>query len=181
MAWIKPTVFITAVGNIGQLPNGRTSNLEECTAIAGNVVKHIASTMSSKILAIIMMMTYYIYKSWPNHVPAVAVIRGRQVLFVLNRFKVYLDGILHQKKGIFILEFYVRGWVRKSVEMKFCNTFIGTGKCEGNPLCKNWRWRTKALYTNRIRYPSSLSRKWWMPYVRIISLCINESVSIPPQ
>jgi len=39
----------------------------------------------------------------------------------------------------------------------------GLGKGEGSPLCKNWRWRTKAQSTNRIRYPSSLCSKWWMP------------------
>jgi len=41
--------------------------------------------------------------------------------------------------------------------MKFFDT-KGTGKGEGSLLCKNWRWRTKAQRTNRIRYPSSLCR-----------------------
>jgi len=50
----------------------------------------------------------------------------------------------------------MRVGVLKSVEMIFCNTFIGTGDGESNPLCKNWRWRTKAQDTKRIRYPSSL-------------------------
>jgi len=45
--------------------------------------------------------------------------------------------------------------------MKFFDT-NETGKGEGNLLCKNWRWRTKALVTNRIRYPSSLGRQRWM-------------------
>jgi len=41
-------------------------------------------------------------------VPAVAVIRKRQVLFIFNRFKGYLDGIISPKKGTIILEFYRR-------------------------------------------------------------------------
>jgi len=53
--------------------------------------------MSYKILGIIMIMTIYIYMSWPNHVPAVAVIRERLVLFIFNRFKGYLDGKLSPK------------------------------------------------------------------------------------
>jgi len=45
-------------------------------------------------------------------VPAVAVRRGRLVLFIFNRFKGYLDGISSQK-GTDLLEFYVRRWVFK--------------------------------------------------------------------
>jgi len=48
-------------------------------------------TLSNKVLDRIMMMTFSIYMSWQNHVPAVAVIRGRLVLFIFNRFKGYLD------------------------------------------------------------------------------------------
>ena len=55
-------------------------------------------TMFIKILDKIMIMTLFIYKSWPSHVPAVAVIRKRQVLFIFNRFKGYVDGILSLKK-----------------------------------------------------------------------------------
>ncbi len=50
------------------------------------------STMLNKILGRVMIMTFPIYVSWPNHVPAVAVIRGRLVLFIFNWFKGYLDG-----------------------------------------------------------------------------------------
>jgi len=39
----------------------------------------------------------------------------------------------------------------------------GLGKGAGSLLCNNWRWRTKAWITNRIRNPSSLCSKWWMP------------------
>jgi len=41
-------------------------------------------------------------------VPAVAVIRKRQVLFIFNRFKGSLDGIISPKKGTIILELYKR-------------------------------------------------------------------------
>jgi len=42
-------------------------------------------------------------------VPAVAVRRGRLVLFIFNRFKGYLDGIiLPGKGGTDLLEFYLR-------------------------------------------------------------------------
>jgi len=46
--------------------------------------------------------------SWPNLVPAAAVIRGRLVLFIFNRFKGYLDGIFSPKQGTDLLEFYVK-------------------------------------------------------------------------
>jgi hypothetical protein len=41
-------------------------------------------------------------------VPAVAVRRGRQVLFIFNRFKGYLNGIKSLEKRTNILELYVR-------------------------------------------------------------------------
>ena len=47
-----------------------------------------------------MIMTLFILKSWPNHVPAAAVTRGRQVLFMFNRFKRYVDSKLSLKKGL---------------------------------------------------------------------------------
>ena len=74
--------------------------------------------------------------------PAVAVIRKRQVLFILSRFKGYLDG-QHDFISSIWLEFYVRRTVLLGGEMKFCDT-LGTGKGEGSLLCKNWRWGTKA-------------------------------------
>jgi len=48
------------------------------------------------------------------------------------------------------------------VELKFVDT-TRTGNGESNLLSNNWRWGTKARGTNRIRYPSSPSRKLWMP------------------
>ena len=59
------------------------------------------STMSTKVLGRVMIMTFFTYVSWPSHVPAVAVIRGRRVLFIFNRFKGYPDGIFSpdKKKG----------------------------------------------------------------------------------
>lgn len=47
-----------------------------------------------------------------NHVPAVAVIRERLVLFIFNRFKGYLDGLSDLYKWVYVLdklEFCVRG------------------------------------------------------------------------
>ena len=41
-----------------------------------------------------------------NYVPAVAVIRKRLVLFILIRFKGYLDGKIILYKGTIFLEFY---------------------------------------------------------------------------
>ena len=41
-----------------------------------------------------------------NYVPAVAVIRKSLVLFILNRFKGYLDGRNVLTKDTFLLEFY---------------------------------------------------------------------------
>ena len=69
------------------------------------------STSWNKILGRIMIMTISIYQSWPNYVPAVAVIRRRLVLFIFNRFKGYLDGMTSPKQGTVLLEFYMRGGV----------------------------------------------------------------------
>jgi len=41
-------------------------------------------------------------------VPAVAVIRKRLVLFIFNRFKGYLDGIISLKLETVMLELYMR-------------------------------------------------------------------------
>jgi len=41
-------------------------------------------------------------------VPAVAVIRKRLVLFIFNRFKGYLDGIISLKQETVMLELYMR-------------------------------------------------------------------------
>lgn len=68
--------------------------------------------------------------------PAVAVIRKRQVLFILSRFKGYLDGQNDFKKSSIWLEFYVRSTVLLSGDMKFDDT-LGTGKGEGSLLCIN--------------------------------------------
>jgi len=45
--------------------------------------------------------------------------------------------------------------------MKFFDT-NRTDKSKSKPLCKNWRWGTKAWVANRIRYPSSPGRELWM-------------------
>ena len=52
-------------------------------------------------------MTVYISVS-TNCVPAVAVIRKRLVLFILSRFKGYVDGSECPNKDTFLLEFYMR-------------------------------------------------------------------------
>ena len=46
-----------------------------------------------------------------NYVPAVAVIRKRLVLFIINRFKGYVDGSKCPCKDVLRLEFYVRSVV----------------------------------------------------------------------
>jgi hypothetical protein len=69
-------------------------------------------------------------------VPAVAVIRKRQVLFILNRFKGYLDGQNDLISSSIWLEFYVRSTVLLGGEMKFYDT-LRTGKGEGSLLCRN--------------------------------------------
>jgi len=51
------------------------------------------------------------------------------------------------------------------VEIKFDDT-RRTVNGEGVLLCNNWRWETKAWVANRIRYPNSPSRQWWMSYIR---------------
>ena len=68
--------------------------------------------------------------------PAVAVIRKRRVLFILNGFKGSLDGQNDFIKSSIWLEFYVRSTVLLGGEMKFCDT-LRTGKGEGSLLCKN--------------------------------------------
>jgi len=45
----------------------------------------------------ILIMTIHVYMSWPKYVPAVAARRRRLVLFIFNRFKGYLDGIISLK------------------------------------------------------------------------------------
>ena len=150
--------------NIGQWSNGWTSNLKECIAFASQYITrlYMISTMSNKILVETRLWQVSIYVSWPNYVPAVAVIRRRLVLFIFIRFKGYLDGIISPIKGTVLLEFYERWEVYVELEMKFYYT-AKTYKGESNHLCNNWRWGTKAWVANRIRYPSSPSRKLWMP------------------
>lgn len=46
-------------------------------------------------------------KALTNYVPAVAVIRKRLVLFIMNRFKGYLDGKIILYRGKVLLEFNV--------------------------------------------------------------------------
>jgi len=57
-------------------------------------------------------------------VPAVAVRRERQVLFIFNRFKGYLDGKSCLLKGTDLLEFYVR---RGELEVERWNFVIPLG------------------------------------------------------
>jgi hypothetical protein len=52
----------------------------------------IVSILSNKILVFYWLWQFNIYMSWPNYVPAVAVIRKRLVLFIFIRYKGYLDG-----------------------------------------------------------------------------------------
>ena len=68
--------------------------------------------------------------------PAVAVIRKRQVLFILSRFKGYPDGQNDFIKSSIWLELYIRSTVLLCGELKFCDT-IRTGKGEGSLLCNN--------------------------------------------
>jgi len=69
------------------------------------------SILSNKVLDNILIMTIIIYMSWPNYVPAVAVIRRRLVLFIFSRFKGYLDGKISPKQDTVLLELYMRRWV----------------------------------------------------------------------
>ena len=112
-------------------------------------------------------MTFYIYVSWPNHVPAVAVTRGRLVLFIFNRFKGYLDSKSSSQRGLI----YTRVLCERGCTDEWSDEILwyhlGTDKGESDLLCINWRWGTKAWGTNRIRYPSSSSRQLWMPYTRL--------------
>lgn len=68
--------------------------------------------------------------------PAVAVRRGRLVLFIFNRFKGYLDGIISPGNGYRFTRVLCEEGRIFGVEMKFFDT-IRTGKGEGNLLCKN--------------------------------------------
>ena len=115
----------------------------------------------------VLEMMYFIYflfiVSWPNLVPAVAVIQGRLAFFIFIRFKGYLDGLFILTKETDRLEYYGGGiYSIERGKMKFFNTFK-TDNSENNPLCSYWRWGTKAWVSNRIRYPNSPCRKWWMP------------------
>ena len=56
-----------------------------------------------------------------NYVPAVAAIRKRLVLFILNRFKGYLDGKICLKRNNFSRVLY-KEVVPVSGEMKFNHT-----------------------------------------------------------
>jgi len=121
-------------------------------------------TMSNKVLGIIMMMTLFIYVSWPNYVPAVAVTRKRLVLLIFNRFKGYLDCQSSPQKGTNWLEFNIRRhestenverWNSVILYMALVKakaSYYVITDVEGRRLC----------IAKRIRYPSSLSRKWWM-------------------
>jgi hypothetical protein len=71
-----------------------------------------------------------------NYVPAVAVIRKRLVLFILNRFKGYSDGNITLFRDNISRVLY-KEVVLVSVEIKFVDTYKRTGKGEGNLLCKN--------------------------------------------
>ena len=102
----------TAVRNFGQCPNGWTGDLEEwCPLFLIRKMNKMKDGQfiekSNKVL--------YAYWWWQyvdivltNYVPAVAAIRMRLVLFILNRFKGYSDGRISLMKGTIFLEFYVR-------------------------------------------------------------------------
>ena len=120
------------------------------------------SILSNKVLDNILIMTITIYMSWPNYVPAVAVIRRRLVLFIFSRFKGYLDGKISPKQDTVLTRVIYEKVSIYGVELKFFDT-LTTGNGESNLLSNNWRWGTKAWVTNRIRYPSSPSRELWMP------------------
>ena len=107
----------------------------------------VKSTLSNKVLDGILIMTFSVYLSWPNYVPAVAVIRKRLVLFIFNRFKGYLDGKSSQdRKGTNLLEYNVRWKYGSILERRdeILSSVEVTGKSESDHLCKYWRWRTKA-------------------------------------
>ena len=68
--------------------------------------------------------------------PAVAVIRKRLVLFIFNRFKGYLDGVISPQQGTVIARVIYEEGSIYGVEMKFFDT-IRTGNGESNLLSNN--------------------------------------------
>lgn len=71
-----------------------------------------------------------------NYVPAVAVIRKRLVLFILIRYKGYLDGSKYLFKENITTRVLCEESRTYGVKIKFFDT-SGTDKGEGNLLCKN--------------------------------------------
>jgi len=57
-----------------------------------------------------------------NYVPAVAAIRKRLVLIILNGFKGYSDGKIRLNKGTIFLEFNKRRSYFRCIEIKFVDT-----------------------------------------------------------
>jgi len=80
-----PTIEgVAAVGNLGQCANARSSNALEVTTVQEIVKSYYKSTRRCQ--------TAFIIQAPTNFVPAVAVIRGEQVLFVLIGRKGYVGG-----------------------------------------------------------------------------------------
>lgn len=90
--------------------------------------------------------------------PAVAAIRMRLVLFILNRFKGYLDGLCHLEQVTCRLEFYVR---RLNCEEESCNSVKPTVRltAKAASYVKTDVEGRRHCVTKRIRDPCSLCRK----------------------
>lgn len=95
----------TAVRNLGQWPNGWTGNFGECKyckflGFFLVIRRGCKKKPGMQIFGLIIRMKFWVYtdndnmhiQALTNYVPAVAVIRKRLVLFILIRFKGYLDG-----------------------------------------------------------------------------------------
>lgn len=98
----------TAVRNFGQWPYGWTGDLEEWLPPPLNRGQwRELIDFSNKILYTYWLWRY-VHLVLTNCVPAVAAIRKRLVLFILNRFKGYLDGRICPKGNNF-----ARVWYKK--------------------------------------------------------------------
>lgn len=128
--------------------------------------------LSCKVVgAILTIMTTYSVLVLTNFVPAVAVKRRGQVLFVLTGCKTCVGGPksvnknrLQQRWSVFsILLALSRVEVRRtpSVGVKSVNIWGTIGGGSG-VLLTNWRWGTKAQVSNRIRDPGSLRPDRWV-------------------
>jgi hypothetical protein len=145
-----------------QCANARSGNALEVKTVYMIVKSYYKSTRRCR--------TAFIIQAPTNFVPAVAVKRGEQVLFVLIGRKGYVGCKLSLKLNSgaqlllgFLILTYLSSWEvcgTLSVKIKFDD--IKDTKLRRQQTIFYWRWGTKVWGANRIRDPSSPYPDRWV-------------------